>query len=496
MINIYSGPVVNPQTLTHYLALPRCLIAVGSDGNIIWIEDEVDDTALQTMVANHGLKDGDYTLVRLNTNSGEFLMPGLIDTHIHASQFPNLGVGGNLELPEWLAKYTMPLEESFRTLDTPEKVYSDAVERIIACGTTTACYYTTPHLPSTIRLADIVRDRGQRAFVGIRNIDHNYPIPGEADLSPQDLDSGSESLRKTIEFIEHIQRFPPSLANEPLVHAILSPDSVLACSEDLLRSLSKFVASFPHLSIQSHVLENEQDIDAALKRFQTDSYVEILDRFGLLRSNTILGHCVWLNEKDISLIAQRGAGVSHCPTSNFNLTSGIARVSSLLDHGIKVSLATDVSGGYSPSILNVIQMASAASKVLYLQANPEDKSTQQKLPDATLLYLATKGGAEVCSLSDRIGSFEVGKAFDALHVNICHETGNPAIWGHDLDEDESAEENLRRWLERFLFCGDNRNVSTVYVQGAGYWRTRHGASIWRTSMSASERFGRESLRVQ
>ncbi|KAG9312228.1 hypothetical protein JVU11DRAFT_7527 [Chiua virens] len=468
MINIYFGPTVNPQTLTHYLALPRCLIAVGSDGNIIWIEDDVDDAALQSTVVNHGLKDGDYTLVNLSLNSGEFLIPGLIDTHTHASQFPNLGVGGDYELLEWVSKCVIPVEHKFHDLRYAEKAYRDVVERMIASGATTTCYYTTSHLPSTIRLSDIVRDKGQRAFIGISNIDYPYPTPNGADLSPQ------ASLKKTIELIEHIQRLPLSAANEPLIHPIISPSSPLACSEELLFELGKLAASLPHLSIQSHVSENRQDIEAALKRFQTDSYVEILDRFGLLRSNTILGHCIWLNEKDISFITKRDARVSHCPTSNFNLTSGIARVSWLLDHGIKIGLATDVSGGYNPSILNVIQMASTASKVLALQASAEDKSTNRKLPVATLLYLATKGGAEVCNLDDRIGSFEVGKAFDALHVNIRRETGNPAIWGHDLDEDENAEENLRRWLERFLFCGDNRNVSTVYVQGRGHWRSRYG----------------------
>lgn len=93
--------------------------------------------------------------------------------------------------------------------------------------------------------------------------------------------------------------------------------------------------------------------------------------------------------------------------------------------------------------------------------------TDKKLEVATLLYLATLGGANLCCLQDRIGSFAVGKAFDALHVSLDDASKNPAVWGEGVDESEKErnEKNLRRWLERFLFGGDNRNVRRVFVQG-------------------------------
>lgn len=94
----------------------------------------------------------------------------------------------------------------------------------------------------------------------------------------------------------------------------------------------------------------------------------------------------------------------------------------------------------------------------------ERKFTNKKLGVATLLYLATKGGAEVCCLQDRIGSFKAGKAFDALLVSVRNEPGNLAMWSHDLEQDPSPA-NLTRWLERFLFCGDSGNIKKVIVQG-------------------------------
>lgn len=111
MINLYYGPVINPKTLTNYLALPWCLIAVGSDGNIIWIEDDIEPSAIHSVIALRGLKDDEYKLVDFSAKPGEFIMPGLIDTHVvrtshhrahrglsifapiqHACQFPNLGM--------------------------------------------------------------------------------------------------------------------------------------------------------------------------------------------------------------------------------------------------------------------------------------------------------------------------------------------------------------------------------------------------------------------
>lgn len=95
----------------------------------------------------------------------------------------------------------------------------------------------------------------------------------------------------------------------------------------------------------------------------------------------------------------------------------------------------------------------------------KERFANKKLGVATLLYLATKGGAEVCCLQDRIGSFEPGKAFDALLVSVRSELGNPAMWNYDLEGDLSSESKLRNWLERFLFCGDDRNIRKVIVQG-------------------------------
>ena len=125
----------------------------------------------------------------------------------------------------------------------------------------------------------------------------------------------------------------------PLVYPILTPRFAISCTDSLLTALGTLAAEDPGLCIQTHIAENPAEIALTKKLFPAcTTYAGVYDAFGLLRHNTVLAHAVHLEEEELCLIAQKGAGVSHCPTSNFNLSSGIARVGELLDRGIKVRL--------------------------------------------------------------------------------------------------------------------------------------------------------------
>ena len=143
------------------------------------------------------------------------------------------------------------------------------------------------------------------------------------------------SLRDTVKLIEHIQALPLSHGNERLVNPIITPRFALSCSDKLLTDLGQLAASLPDVSIQTHISENRRETEDAVRRFG-ESYAAVYDRYGLLRKNTVLGHGVWLTEEEMQLIAAREAGVVHCPTSNFYLSSGMARVGLMLDYGVKV----------------------------------------------------------------------------------------------------------------------------------------------------------------
>ncbi|KAG6900664.1 hypothetical protein C0993_005897 [Termitomyces sp. T159_Od127] len=459
--SIFYGAVINPKTLTAYDAFPHCLLSVGPDGNIDWIEENVEEHDLQDTLAKKGLVD--VNIVTLQP--GEFLLPGFIDTHTHAPQLPNLGCGQQYELLEWLDNVTFPMEAKFSDIEFASRSYKSAVRRIIDCGTTTCCYYGTLHLEATKLLANIVHTNGQRAFIGKCNMDRECP---DYYVEP----CAEASIRDTLALISHIRSLPSPTASQdtlPLVQPILTPRFAISCTSDLLTSLGELASSDPSLHIQTHVSENLSEIGVVSQLFPNSlHYTGVYDYFGLLRSNTILAHGIWLKDAEIELIAERKAGISHCPTSNFNLSSGLAPIGLYLDKGIKVGLGTDVSGGFSPSILDVVQNASITSKVIAMQnrsVNTVSTFANRQFTVATLLYLATMGGAEVCDISKKVGSFAPGKCFDALLVDTRSSAGTPGLWFPENDVRRMDKMALDGLLERFLFCGDDRNISKVYVQG-------------------------------
>lgn len=429
-ITLFYGAVINPQTLRSYDAHPRCLLAVGPDGNISWLVEDVAPHDLQQVLLQYGCSD--EHLVELK--DGEFLLPGFVDTHTHAPQVPNIGTGQQYELLDWLANVTFPTEAKFADVAFAKRVYQQVVRGFVDAGTTTCCYYATLHLDASKVLADTVHAQGQRGFIGKCNMNHDCPSY-YSEPSPE------ESISATHSIISYIRSLPGASSihaaagtPQPLVQPILTPRFAISCTAPLLKGLGEIAASDPSLLIQTHISENPSEVKYTNGLFpDAGSYAGVYDSFGLLREGTILAHAVHLSPPEVDLIKERNAGISHCPTSNFNLRSGVAPVGKFLDKGIKVGLGTDVSGGFSVSILSEVQHASMASKVLQFTnaatittpSKAEDSKFENKqLPIPTLLYLATLGGASLCRMEKHIGSFAPGKSFDALVVSPSSTSGS------------------------------------------------------------------------
>ncbi|KAJ3833299.1 hypothetical protein F5878DRAFT_665769 [Lentinula raphanica] len=477
-VTVYYGSLINPTTLDSYEANTNCLIAVNAHGNIDWIVHDVEPSAIQQTLLQKGLLIDDITFTALQ--DGQFMMPGLVDTHTHAPQVPNLGTGYQYELLDWLETFTFPMESNFKDVAFAKRMYPSIVKKFIAAGTTTCCYYGTLHLESNKVLAEIVHSLGQRALIGKCNMDRNCP-------SYYIESSSSQSISDTQEFISYVRSLPPGPSDDPdrpLIYPVLTPRFAISCTKELLSSLKSLVHADTHLHIQTHISENLKEIQFTKELYpESDHYAGVYDLYGLLRNNTILAHAIWLQDKEIDLVKERKAGISHCPTSNFNLRSGMAPIGKYLDRGLKVGLGTDASGGFSHSMLVAMRNASITSSVIALQHNPtnaaidEGKFTNRQLPLATLFYLATKGSAEVCDLDKQIGSLEAGKSFDALIVDVTGIGSTDLERQADVNQDPrnasttgmsshmSSRAMLEGMLEKFVFCGDDRNVSAVFVQG-------------------------------
>ncbi|KAJ1300619.1 hypothetical protein OPQ81_002273 [Rhizoctonia solani] len=265
-------------------------------------------------------------------------MPGFIDTHTHAPQFPNIGIGGQYELLGWLNNVTFPTESRFEDTKFAERVYSSVVDSVLNPGTTTCCYYGTLHREATEVLAKIVHDKGQRAFKC--NMNRNSGTYQE--------DSTSQSIENTKKLITSIRALSP--ASSRLVHPILTPRFAISYTSDLLNALGDLAREDPTLAIQTHISENLSEIEFTRELFpEASSYTGVYKRAGLLTERTILAHAVHLSTEEMEMIKCCGIG-------------------EMLDRGLKVGLGTDCSGGFSPSILTAVRDAGIASKVIGMTA--------------------------------------------------------------------------------------------------------------------------------
>lgn len=424
-----------------------------------------------------------------------------LDTHIHAPQFPNLGLFGSSGLLDWLDEYTFPEEASFGSKSDPKnedtdpkktpaqglRVYDHVITRTLAHGTTCASYFATIHVPATNALAALAYKHGQRAFIGRVCMDNKEQCPDY--YVDQSADQG---LNATIRTIDYIQNLDPK---GTLVNPIITPRFAPSCSNHSLSGLGELAAKYnPPLHIQTHISENLDEIELVQQLFpESSSYADVYDKHNLLTNRTILAHGVHLTKDERTLIRERGSKVAHCPASNSALGSGLAPVRTMLEDGLTVGLGTDVSGGYSPSILEVARQASLVSRMLsfsseYQEMNGDLGNTttdgHEKLSVPEILYLATRGGAGVVDMANDIGGFDKGMIWDAQLIElgaVKNYTESPldgegvnslatrgqrhveagTVGDVDLFGDETWEEQVEKWM----WGGDDRNVKNVWVQG-------------------------------
>ena len=371
--------------------------------------------------------------------SNQLILPGLIDTHIHAPQYVFAGCGFDLPLLEWLNKYTFPAEAKFSDIEHATQVYEKVVDRTLAHGTTTACYFATIWTESSNLLAEICRKHGQRAFVGKVSMDRNSP-----DFYTETTDA---AIKDAASFVDNFKE-------DDLVMPIVTPRFVPTCTPELMKSLCDITKKHPNVLVQSHVSENTGEI-AWVKELhpESENYTGVYDEFGLLTDKTVLAHGVHLTDKEIKLLAEKHAAIAHCPSSNFMLYSGICDVRKLLDNGVKVGLGTDVAGGASPSIIDSMRNALICSRSNLFQYRKEGKE-YKPLETADVFALATEKGAEVLNLGDKVGNFKVGKQFDAIVVDMTKGVC-------DCFCDETPTDLLDKFVQR----ADDRNVVRVYVKG-------------------------------
>lgn len=331
----------------------------------------------------------------------QLILPGLIDLHAHAPQYPYRGTGMDLELLDWLQTYAFPEEAKYRDLAYAETAYRQFVTDLTRSATTRACLFATRHRAATTLLMDLLEESGLVTYVGKVNMDRDAP---EDLREPSAQASIRETRRWLDETADRYQRTRP----------ILTPRFLPSCTDPLLDALGQLQQE-RDLPVQSHLSENPAEIQLVRQLApQSKHYGDAYDRMGLLGRNargdhfpTIMAHCVWSSPEEVALLKANGVFVAHCPASNTNVASGIAPVRSYLKAGLSLGLGSDVSGGHTLSLFRAMTDAIQVSKLYWRLV--DETAAPLTFPEA--FYLATKGGG---AFFGQVGSFEPGYEFDAV----------------------------------------------------------------------------------
>lgn len=453
MDHLFLGSIGHSKSLNEFETIENGFLAV-KNGKIVAVGDR------STLPVEYLT-----TLPVTTLTSSQFLLPGFVDCHIHAPQYPNIGFGLDLPLLQWLETYTFPLEAAYNNTDFARQVYEAVVRRTINCGTTLASYFATNYRESSLILAEEAVKRGQRALIG--KVCSNTSSPDYY------VEKTADSLRETEAFIHDVLNL-----NSSLVKPIITPRFALSCTTELLNGLSELASKF-NLHIQSHISENCGEIEAVKNMFKKDSYTAVYEDANLLTNKCVMAHGVHLEDNELDLLAKYGTSIAHCPTSNTKLRSGLCDVRRLLGAGIKVGLGTDVAGGHNVSMLLAIQDALNVSLTLNVikkqkilgtgqipNTNDDNNRNYDPLEYKHALYLATLGGAKALSLDDVCGNFAVGKDFDALLIDISLDPLDSFdIPATVTQRSGTAHSQFDQMIQKFVYVGDDRNICKVFVAG-------------------------------
>jgi guanine deaminase len=402
--------------------------------------------------------DYEATLDRLRSEpgftelgSGDHLLPGFVDLHNHAPQWPQLGKALDVPLADWLNRHTFPLEARFADEEFAERVYESLVEAMLAHGTTTAVYFGSAHLAATQLLAKLCLEKGQRALVGRVAMDAADTCP-DYYRDPE----AAVAIEETQALIEQVRTMPGNEQN--LVRPVATPRFLPSCTDELLAGLGDLVRT-TGVHVQTHCSESDWAHEYGLARYGRTDTVSY-DHFGLLTRNTVLAHCNLITPADIDLISLRQAAVAHCPLSNAYFANAVFPVRRALESGVQIGLGTDISGGPGPSILGAMADAVVMSRLLEDGVDARLPAANRGVPDsrvgfAEAFYLGTRGGGVALDLP--IGELSPGMLFDAVVVDTEATDSDLVVWD-GLDETEEI-------LQKIINNANRNNIRQVWVGG-------------------------------
>ena len=414
MIKIFCGNIVHAPKFGELEIIEHGYIAL-KDGVIAYIGQEMPT---------------DWAVYEFNYFYDRLIMPSFCDMHLHAPQYPMLGMGMDLPLLDWLNTYTFKTEARCCDTEYAREVYAKLAQELIDNGTTRVVTFGSIHTDSTLILMEEFENAGITGYVGKVNMDRN----GGTNLE----ETTEESIRETERWLERCADFK-------YIKPILTPRFTPSCTNELMSALGK-LAKTHDLRVQSHLSENTSEI-AWVGDLHPDckQYWETYDKYGLWKSHTVMAHCVHSDKRERDAIKANDVVVAHCPASNVNLVSGVAPIRTMLDEGLWVTLGSDIAGGDVLSMLGVITEAIKSSKIKRIESN----WTKDFLSVAEAFYLGTTAGAKYFGGGD---GFAIGDKFHAVVIK-------------DSDAIDVKQLSIRERFERAIYRTKEQDIIAVYSDG-------------------------------
>lgn len=390
-----------------------------AQGRIVWQGSAAD------------LKVTHQAFARVEDYGDAWIIPGLIDTHVHAAQMPVIASWGE-QLLDWLNRYTFPAERRFEDPVVARQQSDVFLDALLAHGTTTAMVFGTVHEAATDALFEAARDRRMALIAGKVLMDRNCP-----DYLSDTADSGFDASARLI------QRWH---GTDRLQYAI-TPRFAPTSTDAQLERAGALHKEAKGLFLQTHVSENPDEVSWVQSLFPTSrDYVDVYEHYGLLHDRSVLAHGLHLTDREWAALRDHRAQIAVCPTSNTFLGSGLFDFARAEQEGVILSLASDVGGGTS---LSQLVSAAEAYKVGQLQG--------YKLTANQLWYQMTTGNARALHLDSQIGTLDCGKMADLVVLDPTRSTNLNARLAQAGSLDEA--------LFAALILGDERLTRATWVAG-------------------------------
>ena len=415
-MKVLKGDILYPVSMQTLAEHKGGYIVLSESGEILFVGDKLEEKYKDLPVTDYG---------------HNLIIPSFVDMHLHAPQYPMLGMGMDMELIDWLSAYVYKTEARFADAEYARRIYRKLADELISWGTTRVVMFSSLHTEATWILMEELEKAGVTGYVGKVNMDRNG--------SPLLQETTEESMRETLRWLDGCKRFK-------YVQPIITPRFTPSCTDELMAFLGN-LAKERDLRVQSHLSENVGEVEWVKSLYPDCKYYwETYDKYGLWKSHTVMAHCVHSDKEERRAMREAGVVMAHCADSNINLSSGIAPVRAMMDEGVWVTFGSDIAGGAHIAMPNVIAMSIRASKLRAMM----DEKQPRYLSVAEAYYLGSAAGAQYF---DPRPVFSAGTKLHAVVVDESNFT------------EPAREISMVERFERAIYRMTAQDLSAVWSEG-------------------------------